>query len=675
MIKKIIALLGLVLFQYMVSKAQSTGIYMPLPAHMEKLDGKFAIHSEFSTFVEGPTSERVRSAVQRFQYRLSSITRMSINWYEYNTHDQPSLSIVYQNSVAQAHLGMDESYRISIDPDAGILLQAPTDIGIVRGLETLLQSLEWESSEYFFPMLEIYDGPRFPWRGLMLDVCRHFMPIDRVKSIIDGMVVAKLNVLHWHLSEDQGFRVESKKFPRLHELGSDGLYYTHDQIREVIYYADIRGIRVMPEFDMPGHTTAWMVGHPELASAPGPYTIERFFGVFDPTMDPTSENTYQFLTSFLEEMSTLFTDEYLHIGGDENNGVQWDQNESIQRFMKDKQIENNHQLQAYFNQRILHILEANGKKMMGWDEILEEGISKDIVIHSWRGKDQLVTAAKNGYKTVLSNGYYIDLSQPASFHYTNDPLPADSPLDPMFHSNILGGEATMWSELVSAGNVETRIWPRTLAIAERLWSPLDVNDVPNMYERLFKMEDHLELAGSYHRKNRNALILQIAGKEEASLLEYLLDWLEPLDGYRRHGSQPRYTSYTPLTRPVDATYPDAIRAVKFGIVLQRLHSHFNQSDYQFLKNELKDFKEKSKSFEAFTEQNHLLNEIQPLVAALITTMSIIEELVENINNKKLTNNLRLTYIDKINELNIPAGELELGITPWVLETLKTNGKD
>ena len=177
---------------------------------------------------------------------------------------------------------------------------------------------------FVVPAVVIDDQPRFPWRGLMLDAGRHFMPLDTVRQTLDGMEAVKLNVFHWHLSEDQGFRVQSKIFPLLQEKGSDGLYYTQDEIRGILAYARDRGIRVVPEFDMPGHAGAWFVGYPDLASGTGPYHIERKWGVFDPAMDPTRESTYAFIDRFFAEMTALFPDAYFHIGGDECNGKEWD---------------------------------------------------------------------------------------------------------------------------------------------------------------------------------------------------------------------------------------------------------------------------------------------------------------------------------------------------------------
>ena len=262
----------------------------------------------------------------------------------------------------------------------------------------------------------------------MIDASRHFMPVDMVKRNLDGMAAVKMNVLHWHLSDDQGFRVECRTWPRLHKLGSDGLYYTQDQIRDVIAYAADRGIRVMPEFDIPGHSTSWLAAYPEYAGSAGPFAIERRFGIFDPTFNPALEKTYAFLDAFIKEMAALFPDPYFHIGGDEVSGVEWNNSPAIAAFKKKHGFADNAALHAYFNTRILRSVTRYGKKMVGWDEIFQPGLPKDIVIHSWRGREAMIESAKKGYRSLLSNGYYIDLCQPAFEHYLNDPIAEDAPL-------------------------------------------------------------------------------------------------------------------------------------------------------------------------------------------------------------------------------------------------------
>ena len=456
----------------------------------------------------------------------------------------------------------NESYSLEVT-DKQARLVAPTVVGALRGLETFLQLLQGDRDGFYLPAIRIQDQPRFPWRGLLIDVGRHYEPMEVLKRNLDAMAAVKLNVLHWHLTEDQGFRVESKKFPKLHTLGSDGLFYTQDQVREIIAYARDRGIRVMPEFDIPGHSTSWLVGHPELGSAPGPYKIERGAGIFEPALDPTREQTYKFLDTFLGEMADLFPDAYLHIGGDENEGKQWDRNQQIQAFMKEKGIKDNHALQAYFNQRVLKILQKHHKKMIGWDEILHPDLPKDAVIHSWRGTAALAEAARKGYDGILSNGFYIDLIYPAAQHYVADPIPRDTTLTAAEAKHVLGGEATMWGEWVSPETIDSRIWPRTAAIAERLWSPQNVNDVADMYRRLAVISRQLEELGLTHQKNYEILLRRLAGGDNIGPLRTLAAIVEPVKEYRRYQMRPQ-TMLSPLTGLIDAARPDSEKAREFA---------------------------------------------------------------------------------------------------------------
>ncbi|MBK7427488.1 MAG: family 20 glycosylhydrolase [Saprospiraceae bacterium] len=270
---------------------------------------------------------------------------------------------------------------------------------------------------------------------------------------------------------------------------------------------------------------------------------------------------------FFAEMAGLFPDPVLHIGGDENNGIQWNNNPAIQSFMNDNGIRDNHGLQVYFNTRLITILKKYNKQMMGWDEIMEEGLPTSAIIHSWRGKEFLVKASEKGYKTVLSAGYYIDLSHSAAQHYKNDPITSEMILTKEQEVRILGAEATMWAELVNEENVESRLWPRVAAIAERFWSSGELKDEIDMYRRLLAIEPFLELSGSHHIRNREMMIRRLWTADDWQILENLLDWLEPLEGYNRHGSKPRYTSLVPLSRAVDATMPDARNVAQFRVLL------------------------------------------------------------------------------------------------------------
>lgn len=543
---------------------------MPMPKEISLGEGQFRIESQgLWVTLAGNYHPRLEANAAWFLKRLSRKTTIP-----FFPKKGIEIAIVVDRQ-GNLKMGEDESYWLKVKP-SGIEIKAPTDLGAKHALETLLQLVEMDPEGYFIPAVEITDSPRFPWRGLMMDVSRHFMPVDVVKRNIDAMSVVKLNVLHLHLSDDQGFRVECKTYPKLHQMGSRGEYYTQEQIKEIVAYASVRGIRIVPEFDMPGHTTAWMVGHPELASAPGPYEIEKYFGVFDPTMDPSKESTYRFLGKFFREMARLFPDEYIHIGGDENNGKQWDSNAQIRAFMQKKGIKDNHELQAYFNKRLLKILEKNKKKMMGWDEILQPSLPKSIVIHSWRGRKYMDDAARQGYSSVLSNGYYIDLSHNAFKHYSVDPLPDTTSLGNEEQKRILGGEATMWAELVTPENVDSRIWPRTAAIAERLWSTAPASDFNGLYRKLFAVSSHLEQAGSLHLANREPMMRRLANSSTIEALMLLANAAEPIEGYRRHGSQ-KYSIHHPLSRFVDITLPDAPDAIRFRMLLNNyLESRNNE---------------------------------------------------------------------------------------------------
>jgi hexosaminidase len=399
-----------------------------------------------------------------------------------------------------------------------------------------------------------------------------------IRRNLDGMEAVKMNVFHWHLSENQGFRIESKRLPKLHELGSDGLFYSQEEIRDVIAYARDRGIRVVPEFDVPGHSTAWFVAHPELASGPGPYQIERRWGVFDPAFDPTNERTYRFLDQFIGEMAKLFPDHFFHVGGDEVNGKQWDANKQIQEFMRAHSINGNQALQAYFNKRLQPIVERHGKSMIGWDEILDPSLPKDITIQSWRGQASLAAAAKQGYRGILSNGYYLDLGWPAARHYAVDPMSGDAAnLSPEEKQRILGGESCMWSEYVDAENVDSRIWPRNAAIAERLWSPQEVRDPASMYVRLDSVSSRLEWLGLTHRTYYHKMLQRIAGStaspDELAALHALADVVEPVKDYTREDIAPvEATSLTPINRVVDAVSPESDAGRRFGELVDKFIS-------------------------------------------------------------------------------------------------------
>jgi hexosaminidase len=460
---------------------------------------------------------------------------------------KPALTVECREPAADVPtLGENESYQLDVTGD-GARIVARTCIGAMRGMETFAQLISPGPDGYYAAAVHIEDRPRYPWRGLMLDAARHWMPVAVVERNLDGMAAVKLNVFHWHLSDDQGFRVESKRWPKLQEMGSDGNFYTQADVRHIVEYARDRGIRVIPEFDLPGHATSWLVGYPELASAPGPYEIQRRWGIFEPTMDPTREETYRFLDAFLDEMTPLFPDRFFHIGGDEVEETQWKKSATIQAFAREHGLADSAQLHAYFNRRLQELVKRHGKTMVGWDEVLAPGLASDTVIQSWRGPQSLAEAGRKGFRGILSSGYYLDHLLPASTHYAVDPGDGDS---------ILGGEACMWSEYVSAETVESRVWPRMAAIAERFWSPREVKDVPSMYARMEAVSRGLEWAGVRHRANYEPMLDRIAGGEPADPLRVLADACEALGIEVRRDAR-KYTSLIDLNRFVDAVRPES----------------------------------------------------------------------------------------------------------------------
>ena len=544
---------------------------MPWPANVKtaSVSGQLVIDPSFGIGVESRADVRLRKTAAIFLNDLRRRTGMLPLDFSVTGPEKAQLAIHSDRPSKEVQeLGEDESYALEVTP-SGAELRAPTTLGVMRGLQTFLQLIETTPQGFAVPTVVIEDKPRFPWRGLMIDSSRHFIPVEVIKRNLDAMAAVKLNVLHWHLSDNQGFRVESKRFPKLHGMGSDGLYYTDDQVHGIIAYARDRGIRVVPEFDMPGHSTAWFVGYPELSSGRGPYAVERKWGVFDPAMDPTRESTYKFLDEFIAEMATLFPDQFFHIGGDEVNGKQWDANPSIRQFMRAHALKNNADLQAYFNQRVQKIVAKHGKTMEGWDEILRPDLPKNIVIQSWRGQKSLADAAQQGYRGLLSSGYYLDLMTSAASHYDVDPLAdAAANLSDADKKKVLGGEACMWAEYVSAENIDSRMWPRTAAIAERLWSPQNVNDVHSMYERLDQISVWLDAYGVTHNTNYDVMLRRIAGTDNISALRELVDVVEPVKGYSRGNlavSEP--TALTPLNRVVDAARPESASARRFSALV------------------------------------------------------------------------------------------------------------
>jgi len=629
---------------------------LPRPVSVRPKPGSLRITHDFSLKIEGEPGERLSKAALRFQKRLADKTGLFLE-----AGEPGQCALVLQcERVGELVLGEDERYSLDVTPTQAVL-RATTDIGVLRGLETLLQLISADEEGYIIPCVEIDDEPRFPWRGLMIDSARRFQPLDVLKRNLDGMAAVKLNVFHWHLTDDQGFRVESNEFPLLHELGSNGEYYTKEQIRDIVAYAHDRGIRVIPEFDLPGHAASWVIGYPELASAPGPHVRHIDIGVLDQVLNPIKESTYGFLERFFAEMITLFPDEYVHIGGDENNGKQWLANPEIVQFMREHDFETILDMQSYFTERVLGILTRLGKKMIGWDEILTPNLPATAVIQSWRGRESLVEGARAGHKIILSNGYYIDLCQPAEYHYLNDPLPSDMELTPQESTNILGGEATMWSEVVSPETIDSRIWPRTAAIAERLWSRREDCRSEDLYERLDVISLHLEELGLTHEKNYPQMLRRLARGRKISPLQTLLDVCEPVQGYERV-IQRKYTVLSPLTRAVDAARPDARGAREFRNLVR--HYQGEVATGSRLKERLRIWAQNHEALAPIIEHSPVLQEITDLSRSLSTIATLALECLESPGRS--LNEHEKTALAEAKE---PRGQLQLVVVSAIEDLL------
>ena len=705
-----------------VGKAQQTDL-MPVPTSVVINKNNFRLSPNFSIAITGKADERLYKEASRFFQRLSERTGLFFKtWNVTKENVNPLASLqIHANKKGIVQINMEESYELVVD-EAKISLKSESDIGAIRGLETLLQLIGADQKGFYFKGVTIKDSPRFAWRGLLISQPYHFMPMDVVKRTLDAMAMVKMNVLHLYISDDQGYTIESKVFPKLHQQASGGNYFTQVQIAEIIQYADQRGIRVVPEIDLPGHSTAILTAFPELASIPRAYQLQDHWGVFDPTVDPTKEKNYVFLDTLLTEVASLFPDHYFHIGGDENTGRDWAKSIPIQAFMKEKGLNSTVSLQNYFNRHIQQILKRSGKTIVGWDEILmkkmedsiakahfekgefdqliEQEVPKDIVVQSWRGMEALLSSAKNGYKSILSKGYYIDLVQPTSYHYLNDPIPfRNKVIIPDSEANlnrfeseiikkiqngekiltskeeelIIGGEATMWTEHVSAETFDSRVWPRSAAIAERLWSPATVRDVDDMYRRLDIISLQLEWVGSTHLKNKEMMLRRIAGVENIQALENVVDFIEPLKGYKRNAAN-NFTKYSPYSLLVDIAVPDPSPLRAFNKLVDSLIQQPTAIQIKSLYRQLNFWKSNHQLVQAMAINKPLLTTLLKHSAALNSISNYTIEFLEmKERHQNPSQQWMKQYVQILNESMKPSGYCELLIGES-LKKLITNYK-
>ena len=506
------------------------------------------------------------------------------------------------DSLPQAD--MLEGYELELSPQQ-IHLKADSTWGALHGLTTLKQ-LMYENT---LPrQVHIVDQPRFPWRGLMLDVTRHFIPLPQLLEVVDGLQLLKLNVLHLHLSDDQGFRFGSEAFPK---LVSDE-HYAKDELRHLVAYAADRGTRVIPEIDVPGHVNHWLLAYPEWGSEQA--KPSQRFGVHPGCLDPTQESVYQALETLFAEVAEVFPDRFVHVGGDEANPKWWQRAEHIQAFIAEHDLKDARGLQNYFLCRLQISLAALNKQIIGWDEVLHEQMP-DCLVQNWRGATTRDRALAVPRPCIVSAPYYLDLHFPADIHYRFDPtatqqdwlrmeddLATDLRLEHIAEAlswthqwrrgaialddsepgaPVLGGEACQWAELVDGPTLPMRLWSRLPAVAERLWSNANCRDVTDFYRRLAGVLGHPELCSDGHQHT----CLQQLGLTDQQI--QAVQYLEPTKWYSRllgaqalqarmQGSEmPQarpYTVATPLNKVVDYLMPEsfASRGLKDAVIGEHL---------------------------------------------------------------------------------------------------------
>jgi hexosaminidase len=627
-----LALLGLRLLSHPVllrAQEQASLEIMPIPTSVTQGEGRFVIDSNFGIALEGYREARLERARQRFLGTLSRETGIPL-WRQAGFNPPRFFIRTAAPSAIVQRLGEDESYHLEIRATE-VHLTAPNPLGVLRGLQTFLQLATITPSSFSVPVVTIDDKPRFPWRGLLIDSGHRFVPVPVLERNLDGMEAVKLNVFHWRFADNQGFHIESKKFPLLQKKGSGGFYYSQEEVREVIEYARDRGIRVVPEFDMPCHTTSWFAGYPELASGKEASQSSA--------IDPTRRTTYDFLATFIGEMAALFPDSYFHAGGDECDPKEWESNPRILQFMRARAIKDGSALQAYFTDNVERIIAGQKKIMVGWDEVLRPETPKDVVIQSWRGPESLARAARGGYRGVLSWGYYIDLNQSAAEHYLVDPLGADAAtLSPEQKNRVLGGEATMWTDIVSDENMDNRIWPRTAAIAERLWSSEQVRDIDSMYQRLRILSQKLTYYGLRHRLITDEMLERMSGELNPEPLKILAAVVQPPRLYERQELR-TFTDFTPLNHVDDAVPPESDTAREFSEIAKRVSSgRATPEDWQQARAWLAMWRDNDAALQPLLARSFLIKELRPLSHNLFEVAEIglraLDDLQQNRAVKK-----------------------------------------
>ena len=487
----------------------------------------------------------------------------------------------------------NEAYQLSIGMDS-VLIKANSESGLSHGLSSLMQLIHQYrpegSGKVYLPSLIINDSPAFKHRGLLLDVCRHFFDKETVKKYIDELAYYKMNVLHWHLTEDQGWRVQIDKYPRLTEISSwrrdtsgelYGGFYGKEDLHEIVEYASERNITIIPEIELPGHSQAALAAYPQLSCEGRPVEVANDWGVFKEIYCAGNDSTFTFLEDVLAEVLDIFPSKYIHIGGDEAPKYRWEHCKKCQRRMADEGLHDEHELQSYFIKRIEKFLNSKGRILIGWDEILEGGLSPNATVQSWRGIEHGITAASQHHNVIMSptsHCYFdydlksIDLNK--VYHF--DPIPEE--LDSSLHHYILGGECNMWTEHVpDENNLDSKVFPRILAMSEVLWSyPHD----RNFEEFLYRVQHHYKhLKSEEIQYGLEGIPVKLELQENDGQLKLKLT--EGVPGLQLMYRTPAHNQYREYTTPIPLNFNGAlnVQATKNGdlygnVFSQEIAAHY-----------------------------------------------------------------------------------------------------
>lgn len=590
---------------------------MPMPRSVERESGELRLEGMPAARVVGCKAPLAFDALARFERDLKAITGASLKGI-------PLPVAVHCAATDPKLLSIDarEAYRLSVDA-GGVTIDADGETGVVHALATLRQLIGRDGSGPVVPFVRIDDAPRFAWRGLMIDTARHFMSVPTVKRQIDAMELAKLNVLHLHLSDNEGFRLESRRFPKL-TAAAHGEFYTQEDMRDLVRYAGEHGIRVVPEFDMPGHNLAAVEAYPSLAAAlidPADPLIKSK-GV----LDPSSERTYQFLKSFFAEVTPIFPDRYFHIGGDEVSDVAWKDSVAVDALKMRESLATKTDVEAWFHARVRTMLATRGKITIGWDETAEHPLPKDAVVQVWRTSNPTYTATAAGNRVIVSAGYYLDQLRPADMLYAIDPFdtmayqtmsqqelagvrrnPAAAaqvsdglagketpPLTEAQERLVLGAEAPLWAELVSDEMLDGRLWPRALALGERFWSPRSLRDPNAMYARLLPAMDRLRSLGLQDEAHRARMVARIAPDDPAPAAA-LIGLVAPVRMFA-HMKPQGPGKQQELVDPADAASTDGSPARLFRVAVDR-YLRGDSSQVSLLRAQLAGWRDNAPAFE------------------------------------------------------------------------------